>query len=78
MNNLVPSLFVNTFTINNAIRDYNTRQKNHLHVPSRTRVREHSVSVSGVKMWNYIPEEFNEFRTYNQFRLKFKRHLLSI
>ena len=54
MNNLVPSFFVNMFTVNSAIiiiRNYNTRQMNNLHVPSyRIKVREHSVSVCGVKM----------------------------
>ena len=41
MNNLVPSLFVNMFTVNSAIHNYNTRQKNNLHVPSyRTKVLE--------------------------------------
>ena len=62
------------FTVNSAIHNYNTRQKNNLHVPIyRTKVREHSVNVCGVNMWNDIPEEFKELRTYNQFRLKYKR-----
>ena len=51
MNNLVPSFFVNMFTVNSAIHNYNTRQNNNLHVPSyRTKVREHSVSVCAVNM----------------------------
>ena len=41
MNNLVPSFFVNIFTVNSAIHNYNTRQKNNLHIPScHTKVRE--------------------------------------
>ena len=75
MNNLVSSFFVNMFTVNSAIHKYNTRQKINLHVPSyHTEVREHSVSACVVNMWNDIPEEFNELRTYNQFRLKCKRY----
>ena len=71
MNNLVPSFFENIFTVNSAIYNYNTRQKNNLHVPSyRIKVREHSVSVCGINMWNDIPEELKELRTCNQFRLK--------
>ena len=78
MNNLVPSFFVNMFTVNSAIHNYNTRHKNNLHIPSYcTTVREHSVNVCGVNMWNDILEEFKERRTYNQFRLKCKRYLLS-
>ena len=51
MNNLVPLFFVNMFTVNSAIHNYNTRKKNNVHVPSyRIKVREHSVSVCGVKM----------------------------
>ena len=74
MNYLVPSFFVNMFTGNSAI--HNTRQKNNLHVPSyRIKVREHSASVCGVRMWNDIPEELKELRTYNQFKLKCKRYL---
>ena len=76
MNNLVPSIFVNMFTVNSAIHNYNTRHKNknNLHVPSyHTNVSEHSVSVCDVNMWNGIPEEFKELRTCNQFRLKCKR-----
>ena len=76
MNNLVPSFFVNMFTVNSAIHNYNTRLEKNLHVYSyRARVREHSVSVCGVNMWNDFPEEFKELRTCNQFRLKFKRYL---
>ena len=78
MNNLVPSFIVNMFTVNSAIDNYNTRQKNNLHIPGyRTKVREHSVSVCGVNMWNDIPEELKELRTYNQFRMKYKRYFLS-
>ena len=78
MNNLVPSYFVNMFTVNSAIHNYNTRQNNNLHIPRyRTKVRKHSVSVCGVNMWNDIPEEFKELRTYNQFWLKCKRYFLS-
>ena len=78
MNNLVHSFFVNMFTVNSSIHNYNTRQKNNLHIPSyRTNVREHNVSVFGVNMWNDSPEECNELRTYNQFRLKCKLYLLS-
>ena len=66
------------FTVNSAIHNYITRQMNNLHVPSyRINVREHSVSVCGVKMWNDIPEELKELRTCNQFRLKSKRYFLS-
>ena len=73
MNNLVPSFFVNMFIVNSAIHNYNTGQKNNLHIPSyRTKVRKHSVSVCGVNMWNDIPEELKELGTYNQFRLKCK------
>ena len=75
MNNLVPSFCVNMFTVNSAIHNYNTRQKKNLHVLSyRTNVREHSVSIFGVNMWNDIPKEFKELRTCNQFRLKCKRY----
>ena len=66
------------FTINNAIHNYNTRQKNNLHIRNyHTKVREHRVSVCGVNTWNDIPEEFKELRTYNQFRLKCKSYFLS-
>ena len=75
MNNLVPSFFVDMFTVNRATHNYNTRQKNNTHVPSyRITVREHSVSVCGVKMWNDIPEELKELSTSNQFMLKCKRY----
>ena len=57
MNNLVPSYFVNMFTVNSAIHNYNTRQKNNLHVPSYCiKVREHSVSVCGVKCGMTFPK----------------------
>ena len=75
LNNLVSSFFVNMFTVNSAIHKYNTRQKNKLHVPSyRIKVREHSVSVCGVNMWNDIPAELKELSIFNQFRLKCKRY----
>ena len=69
MNNLVPSFHINMFAVISAIHNYNTDQKNNLHVPSYR-----SVSVSGVKMWNDIPEGLKELRTCNQFRLKCKRY----
>ena len=75
MNNLVPSFFVNMFTVIRAIHNHNTRQKNNLHVPSyRIKVKKHSVRVCGVKMWNDIREELKELRACNQFRLKCKRY----
>ena len=78
MNNLVPLFSVHMFTVNSEIHNYNTRQKNNSHIPSyRTKVREHSVSVFYVSMWNDILEEFKELKTYKQFRLKCKRYFLS-
>ena len=80
MNNIVLSFIVNMFTVNSAIHNYNTRQKNNLHVPVpsyRIKVREHGVRVCDVKIWNNIPEELKELRTCDQFRLKCKRYLLS-
>ena len=45
-NNVVSSFFLNILTVNSAIQNYNTRQRNNLHVSSyRTKVLEHSVSV---------------------------------
>ena len=76
LNNLI-SRSVESFTLNNELHCYNTRQKDLIHVPlRRTCVREQSICVRGVSVWNNIPEEIRLARTFYSFKSHYKASLL--
>ena len=77
VNSDIPSYFVNMFVSNSNIHQYNTRQVDKLHLRfSRTKTRQNSVAIYGVKIWNDIPEYLRNLRTLNHFKRQYKKQLL--
>ena len=76
LNNLI-SKSVGSFTLNNELHCYNTRHKDLIHVPlRRTCIREQSICVRGVSVWNNIPEEIRLAPTFYSFKTHYKASLL--
>ena len=63
--------FASLFTKNYCIHNYNTRQKDSLHVISRrTKVRELSIKIRDTNWWNSLPTTMKEITSFNQFKSK--------
>ena len=58
--------------------DYATRGHDDLRpLPARLTLTQNSISVVGPNIWNSIPEDIQNSPSYNCFKFKYKKHLLS-
>ena len=65
------------FTKNTLIHDYDTRQKNNLHLPKcRTSLRQQTVIFQGPKFWNMLPSEIRSSPSLGVFKCKLRNLLL--
>ena len=59
------------------VHEPNTRNKLDFHViPHSLTVREYSIQIYGVKLWNNLPVFLKDIKNFNLFRSKFKGYLL--
>ena len=73
----VPIYFSNMFVTNINVHQHNTRQVDCLHVyPSRTKIRQFSIAVYGIKIWNSLPENLRNIGTLTHFKKQYKNLLL--
>ena len=79
MNNLLPEIFCDLFVSNSSVYSHDMRQKEKLQViPHRLIVRQHSIKIYGVKLWNLLSQHIIESPTYYIFKRHYKRYLLEI
>ena len=74
----LPVELSNCFDLNDTIHRHDTRQRQfpHRHY-SRTLIAQKSFIHQGSLLWPQIPLDFRNVATYNQFKSKYKRFLLS-
>ena len=76
-NSLLPSNSIGMFLKNMNIHNHNTTNKLDFHViPHLLTVREFSIKIYGVKLWNNLPAFFKNINNFNSFRSKLKGYLL--
>ena len=70
-------LYILSFTKNTLIHDYDTRQKNNLHLPKcRTSLRQQTAIFQGPKFWNMLPSEIRSSPSLGVFKCKLRNLLL--
>ncbi len=70
---LLPSSFNNFFTIHSANHTYNTRNKGDFQIPIH---RIKTISTTGPKIWNDLPNDVKSANSLGQFKNKIKMTLL--
>ena len=77
--NLLPNTFSDYFILNKHIRHHNTRSAMKLHINfHRTNYRKFSLKAKGAKLWNSLPDEVIESKSYATFKRKLKLTLLNL
>jgi len=67
------------FTLNNQIHGYNTRSKQHYHIPTvRTKLKQYSLRYQGPTLFNDLDGDIKESSSYEIFTKKLKAHLISM
>ena len=76
-NSLLTSDSIGMFLKNMNIHNHNTRNKLDFHViPHSQNIREFSIQIYGVKLWNNLPAFKKTLTTLIKFRSKLKGYLL--
>ena len=73
--NMLLRSFDGYFTTNQKIHRYNTRNKGDFNIPKR-KSKFDSVFISGLKIWNGLPNNLKQAKSLSQFKTTFKYHLL--
>ena len=75
--NTVPDFFQDYFVANSSVHNYNTRQKNHLHIPRwRNDKMKNSIRVKGVYIWNFVSNHLTTSCDLNMFRRNLRKSIL--
>ena len=76
--NLLPSLSLNWFFLNNEIHHHCTRNAAKFYVIShRLTCRSHSIKVLGVKLWNNLPTSITESLSLPVLKCRCKHYLIN-
>ena len=76
-NNLLPVVFRNYFTHTSETHNYETRQRNNIHISyCRTDIGQTSTCYFGAKLWNSLPVKIKESTSLSIFKTKCKNYLL--
>ena len=79
LNRNVPNSFCEYFTLNNDIHNHNTRQLYQLHVPKwRLNIRKWAFSIYGANLWNSLPSDVRNAKSYPIFKSKLRKYLLAL
>ncbi len=67
-----------TFTLNSDVHNYNTRQKDNLHVPhSETTLYQKNTLIEGITLYNKLGHDIKDLNTIRTFKSKLKAFLLN-
>ena len=78
MNNQLPPLFADYFTLNCNIHNYFTRQSEKIHTFAiKTSVRKYSIKYFGSCLWNSLPTYIAAKPSIFSFKKAYKNHLMS-
>ena len=76
--NKLPQCFADSFKLNSAVHQRQTRKCNDIHVPLMKKVIcGQSILHNGPKIWNDIPVEIRSSHNLTNFRSKLKKYLIS-
>ena len=76
LNNL-PEIFTNYFITNKDIHNYNTRNASLLHKKyNRTNYNKHTLANKGIDVWNNLPLQYKEIRSFPIFKTTMKKYFL--
>ena len=65
----LPEIFENYFVSNKEIHNYNTRSSSLLHkISNKTNYRAHTLANTGILVWNNLPNQYKEPKSYHSFR----------
>ena len=71
-----PSILRELFTESRDVHDYNTRQKNELHVPNATRnYLQRTISYKGVIIWNHTSRYVAHDCSLVSFKFALQKHV---
>ena len=71
-----PDIFTDYFMTDHDIHNYNTRNASLLHKKwSRTNYNKHALANKGIDVWNNLPLQYKEIRSFSIFRTKIKSTL---
>ncbi len=69
LNNLAPCYLTDLFQTNYSIYQYRTHQSNNLHVvKSKLEYYNRSFKITGVKLWNSLPQTVKDMPTLSSFK----------
>ena len=72
LNNL-PDIFTDYFMTNHDIHNYNTRNASLFHKKCRrTNYNKHTLANKGTDVWNNLPLQYKEIRSFSIFKTKIK------
>ena len=73
----LPDLYINYFKQNKEVHNYNTRNRNKLHVSyKRTDYRKYTVFSKGISIWNCLDETIRNIKSFFSFKNKVKFYYL--
>ena len=73
----LPDLYINYFKQNKEVHNYNTRNRNKLHVSyKRTDYRNYTVFNKGISIWNCFDETIRNIKSFFSFKNKVKFYYL--
>ena len=71
---MLPNTFKNYFVQNKQFHQYNTRSSAKLHIRyTRTNYGKFSLKARGAKLWNNLPDEVKDAKSYFSFKRKVKQ-----
>jgi hypothetical protein len=70
-------IFTNYFVTNNEVHHHNTRKTSKLHKSyNRTNYAKHTLSNSGVDIWNGLANKYKDIRSLYTFKRELKKYFL--
>ena len=76
-NNLLPPLFLNLFTTNSQVHNYDTRTAGNYRVHScRTNIKKFTILYQGPRIWNCLPASITNLSSFPTFKKKVLEFLL--
>ena len=72
----LPEVFANYFLANKEIHNYNTRTSSLLHKNcNRTNYAKHTLANKGIDVWNNLPTQYKDIKSYGTFKKKYEKVL---
>ena len=75
----LPEVFANYFLANKEIHNYHTRTSSLLHKNCyRTNYAKHTLTSKSVDVWNNLPTQYKDIKSYGTFKKIMKKYFLHL